>query len=110
MTRSLTFPETENEERQRNPPPRSSSPKSAPREPEDKPDPLDPRVLKDFRDLRELEERWDLPETVEQLDLQAPLDPQERTETLVVMVILDPKEFKDQRENADPQVFLASQE
>lgn len=31
-------------------------------------------------------------------------------ETQAVMVILDLKEFKDQRANADPQAFLASQE
>jgi hypothetical protein len=47
---------------------------------------------------------------VEQADHQAPWDQPEKTETRVAMVILDLKEFRDPRVNADPQAFLASQE
>jgi hypothetical protein len=49
----MTFPDTENEERPRNPLPRSSNRKLAPQDQEDKPDPADPRDLKDSKDRRE---------------------------------------------------------
>lgn len=44
------------------------------------------------------------------LDHPDQLDPPERMETQAAMAILDLREFRDQRVNADPQVFLASRE
>jgi len=47
---------------------------------------------------------------VEQQDPQDLLARPARMETQDVMEILDLKEFRGQRENADPQAFLVSQE
>lgn len=77
---------------------------------EDKPDPPDPRDLKDFRDHKAFEERWDPPETVVRRDLRAPSAQPEKMETQAVMAMVDRKEFKDRRVNADHRVFPAFRE
>lgn len=106
-----TLPETESADRRRNlAPPLACRPKSGLPALEDKPDLLDRRDLKDSKDPKVCEERWDPLEIAVLADPRALPDLLEKTETLDVMEIPDPKEFKDQRENADHQAFLVSQE